>query len=153
MTFDPGDVQIEEVASCSAEIVAAVGGLVGQLSSSAPAPSAAQLDALVASTATRLLLARDAEGRVVGMLTLALFPIPTGVRAWIEDVVVDRGARGRGIGARLTQAALVLAQADGARTVDLTSRPSREEANRLYARLGFHQRETNVYRHDSGSTS
>jgi ribosomal protein S18 acetylase RimI-like enzyme len=151
MVSDAAGVQIEVVTSPSAEIVAAVGALVCQLSSSAAAPSAAQIEALVASTATRLLLARDAQRRIVGMLTLALFPIPTGVRAWIEDVVVDREARGQGIGALLTQEALALAQADGARTVDLTSRPSREAANRLYAKLGFHPRETNVYRYDDRS--
>jgi ribosomal protein S18 acetylase RimI-like enzyme len=149
MPSAPAQVQIEQVASSSPEIVAAVGRLVGQLSSSAPAPSAAQLEALVASSATRLLLARDAGGDILGMLTLALFPIPTGMRAWIEDVVVDREARGRGIGALLTLEALELAAAEGARTVDLTSRPTREEANRLYRRLGFQLRETNVYRHGS----
>jgi ribosomal protein S18 acetylase RimI-like enzyme len=80
------------------------------------------------------------------MLTLAVFRIPTGVRAWIEDVVVDENQRGRGVGEALTQAALELASARGARTVDLTSRPSRDIANRLYKRMGFELRETNVYR-------
>jgi ribosomal protein S18 acetylase RimI-like enzyme len=80
------------------------------------------------------------------MLTLVVFRIPTGLRAWIEDVVVDEGARGRGVGAALNQAAIRLAGEHGARTVDLTSRPSREVANRLYSRLGFVPRETNVYR-------
>jgi ribosomal protein S18 acetylase RimI-like enzyme len=150
MPSDAVPVQIEEVAAGSPEILAAVGRLVRQLSASAPAPDAAQLDALLAAGATRLLIARDADRRIVGMLTLAVFPIPTGVRAWIEDVVVDREARGRGIGARLTLAALALAAADGARSVDLTSRPARAEANRLYERLGFRRRETNVYRHDGG---
>jgi ribosomal protein S18 acetylase RimI-like enzyme len=82
----------------------------------------------------------------VGSLTLAMFRIPTGVRAWIEDVVVDESARGRGVGEALTQEALGRARAAGARTVELTSRPSREAANRLYLRLGFEVRDTNVYR-------
>jgi ribosomal protein S18 acetylase RimI-like enzyme len=150
MPSDAAPVQIEEVAAGSPEILEAVGRLVRQLSASAPTPGAAQLDALLAADATRLLIARDTDRRIVGMLTLALFPIPTGVRAWIEDVVVDRDARGRGIGERLTLAALALAAADGARTVDLTSRPGRAEANRLYSRLGFQLRETNVYRRDAG---
>jgi ribosomal protein S18 acetylase RimI-like enzyme len=150
MPSDAVAVQIEEVAAGSPEILEAVGRLVRQLSASAPTPDAAQLDALLAAGASRLLIARDGDRRIVGMLTLALFPIPTGLRAWIEDVVVDREARGRGIGERLTLAALALAAAAGARTVDLTSRPGREEANRLYARLGFQLRETNVYRHDTG---
>ena len=80
------------------------------------------------------------------MLTLAAFQIPTGVRAWIEDVVVDAAARGSGAAAALVQAALDHSAELGARTVDLTSRPDREAANRLYLRMGFETRRTNVYR-------
>ena len=80
------------------------------------------------------------------MLTLATFQIPTGVRAWIEDVVVDERRPGRGVAVALVQAALDEAAELGARTVDLTSRPDREAANRLYLRMGFEMRETNVYR-------
>jgi ribosomal protein S18 acetylase RimI-like enzyme len=141
-------VSIEEAAAASEELLAALAGLVAQLSASAKAPDAQRLGEIVASPASRLLLARDETGALVGMLTLALFPIPTGVRAWIEDVVVDERARGRGIAGALTQAALRLAAQQGARTVDLTSRPEREAANRLYARLGFRRRETNVYRYE-----
>jgi ribosomal protein S18 acetylase RimI-like enzyme len=95
-------------------------------------------------------VARDPDrgGQIVGSLTLVVFRIPTGVRAWIEDVVVDAAARGRGVGQALNQAALDRARAAGATTVDLTSRPSREAANRLYRRLGFAERTTNVYRYD-----
>jgi ribosomal protein S18 acetylase RimI-like enzyme len=85
------------------------------------------------------------------MLTLAVFRIPTGVRAWIEDVAVDTEARGKGIGEALTREAVRLAAARGARTIELTSRPSREAANRLYRRLGFELRETNVYRYTISS--
>jgi ribosomal protein S18 acetylase RimI-like enzyme len=88
---------------------------------------------------------------MVGMLTLATFCIPTGVRAWIEDVVVDGAVRGRGVGEALVQAALELARARGAQTVDLTSRPSREPANWLYVKVGFERRETNVYRYKLSS--
>jgi ribosomal protein S18 acetylase RimI-like enzyme len=144
----PRPARIEEATTTSDELLAAVGGLVAQLSSSAPAPDAQRLREIVASPASRLLLARDEAGNVVGMLTLALFPIPTGVRAWIEDVVVDERARGQGIASELTQAALRMAAQHGARTVELTSRPDREAANRLYARLGFRRRETNVYRYE-----
>ncbi len=98
------------------------------------------------SPATVLFVAREADGPILGSLTLALFRIPTGLRAWIEDVVVDEAARGKGVGAALNEAALDHARAVGARTVDLTSRPSREAANRLYQRLGFVERDTNVYR-------
>ena len=91
--------------------------------------------------------AGEDEEKIVGMLTLAVFRIPSGVRAWIEDVVVDTEARGRGIGAALVRRAIEIAQESGARTVDLTSRPSREAANKLYQKLGFEQRSTNVYRY------
>jgi ribosomal protein S18 acetylase RimI-like enzyme len=139
-------VVIEEAHAISSEVVDAVGRLVVQLSSSASLPTAEHLEAIVGSTASRLLLARDRDGAVVGMLTLALYRIPTHMCAWIEDVVVDERARGRGVGEQLTNAALALARDEGADMVDLTSRPTREAANRLYVRLGFRPRETNVYR-------
>ena len=107
----------------------------------------AQLDEIVGSEATHLLVARSADRTIVGSLTLVLFRIPTGLRAWIEDVVVDGDARGQGVGEALNRYALDVAAERGARSVDLTSRPSREAANRLYQRLGFEPRETNVYRH------
>jgi ribosomal protein S18 acetylase RimI-like enzyme len=153
MDADSAAVRIEEADAVSGELVEGIARLVGQLSASAQPPGAAALDQIIASPASRLLLARELDGRVVGMLTIVLFPIPTGIRAWIEDVVVDQAARGRGVGALLTQAALDLAVAHGARSVDLTSRPGREAANRLYARLGFEQRQTNVYRYAHRSTT
>jgi ribosomal protein S18 acetylase RimI-like enzyme len=142
-------VTVEEVTAVTTEVVEAMGGLVPQLSRSAAVPTADELAEIVSSPATILLAARsERDGRIVGLLTLAVFRIPTGVRAWIEDVVVDGSERGNGVGAALTGEALRRAAAAGARTVDLTSRPSREAANRLYRRLGFVQRETNVYRRD-----
>lgn len=102
---------------------------------------------VVESEVTRLLIARDPHGQIIGTLTVAVFRIPTGTRAWIEDVVVDSSARGQGIGEALTRAALAIAADAGANSVDLTSRPSREAANRMYRRLGFAARETNVYRY------
>jgi len=137
---------VEEVTEVSAQLVEAFARLTPQLSRSAPPPGESELERIVQSDAIRLLVAK-VDGAIVGSLTLAVFPIPTGVRAWIEDVVVDEGVRGQGIGAALNQEALKVAQDQGARTVDLTSRPSREAANRLYQRLGFKQRETNVYRY------
>lgn len=127
------------------EVVEAFERLIPQLSSSNPAPDAEALSRIVAHEAATLFLAR-LDGRIVGSLTLAVFPIPTGVRAWIEDVVVDESARGHGVGEALNRAALKRAKSLGAITVDLTSRPSREAANRLYKRLGFVERSTNVYR-------
>ncbi|MEY3690829.1 MAG: hypothetical protein RJB57_484 [Actinomycetota bacterium] len=137
---------IERTVQVTDEIVGAFGHLIPQLSSSNPPPTREQLEAIVASQACVLFIAR-VEGRIVGSLTLATFPIPTGVRAWIEDVVVDGDARGHGVGEALNRAAIEEARARGAITVELTSRPSREAANRLYRRLGFVQRETNVYRY------
>jgi ribosomal protein S18 acetylase RimI-like enzyme len=102
--------------------------------------------AISASPAITILLAR-CDGAIAGMLTLAMFPIPTGLRAWIEDVVVDEAFRGRGAGQELTAAALRIAEAAGARTVDLTSRPSREAAGRLYERAGFVLRDSRLYRY------
>jgi ribosomal protein S18 acetylase RimI-like enzyme len=142
-----GEIRIEEATHCYDGLLEVVERLVRQLSRS-PAPSPAELEELIGSPASHLLLARDDDDTVVGMLTLAVFRVPTGLRAWIEDVVVDEAVRRRGVGAELTNAAIHLANQRGARTVDLTSRPSREAANRLYQRLGFVQRETNVYRFD-----
>jgi ribosomal protein S18 acetylase RimI-like enzyme len=139
-------VTVEVVHEVNDDVVAAFGRLLPQLSRSATALDAEALRNLVAWHGNRLLVAR-ADGAIVGALTLVMFPIPTGMRAWIEDVVVDEAARGRGVGAALTQEAVRLAQADGARTVDLTSRPSREAANRLYERLGFQLRDSKVYRY------
>jgi ribosomal protein S18 acetylase RimI-like enzyme len=138
--------RVEEVTAVTDELVAAFARLVPQLSTSAHPPDADRLTTIVSSPATRLLAARSDDGQIVGVLTLACFDIPTGTRAWIEDVVVDEALRGEGIGAALVEEAVRLAQAAGARTIDLTSRPEREAANRLYQRTGFYRRETNVYR-------
>jgi ribosomal protein S18 acetylase RimI-like enzyme len=129
------------------ELVAAFERLVPQLSSSSPPTSEGHLAEIVESPGTMLFIARDAEGTIVGSLTLATFRIPTGLRARIEDVVVDETARGQGVGEALSRAAIDRAEAAGAKTVDLTSRPSREAANRLYQRMGFELRESNVYRY------
>jgi ribosomal protein S18 acetylase RimI-like enzyme len=138
-------VEVVECVAVTDELVDAFERLTPQLSSSNPAPTRDQLDEIVRSPATILLVARDRD-RIVGSLTLALFRIPTALRAWIEDVVVDEAARGRGVGEALNRAALDRARVAGAVTVDLTSRPSREAANRLYQRIGFVRRDTNVYR-------
>jgi len=144
---DSEGISVSEATDVTPELLDALRALVPQLSSSAPPLNEADLAAIVGSPATVLLVARG-EGVVVGSLTLVVFRAPTGARAWIEDVVVDSSIRGRGIGAALVDEALARASAAGARTVDLTSRASREAANRLYLRLGFELRETNVYRYD-----
>lgn len=123
-----------------------INALIRQLSSSAPALTREQVTALLDQQALSLFVARDNAGSLLGMLSLVVFNIPTGRRAWIEDVVVTNAARGQGIGRQLVEAAVTHAHELGARTVDLTTRPSREAANRLYQRSGFVARETNVYR-------
>lgn len=129
------------------ELVDAFVRLTPQLSSSSSPPTREQLQEIVGSPASHLLIARGDDGTIAGSLTLVLFRIPTGLRAWIEDVVVDGAARGQGVGEALNRFAIDVAAEHGARSVDLTSRPSREAANRLYRRLGFEPRETNVYRY------
>ncbi|MGH9077188.1 MAG: GNAT family N-acetyltransferase [Acidimicrobiales bacterium] len=148
-----GDTELEvgRATAVDDELVVALGALVPQLSRSSPPPTAAELAALVESPGTTLFVARDGPaGPIVGTLTLVVFRIPTGLRAWIEDVIVDESVRGRGGGEALTRAALGVAAELGARTVELTSRPSRVPANRLYQRIGFVARETNVYRFTLG---
>jgi ribosomal protein S18 acetylase RimI-like enzyme len=143
-------VKVEIATTLTPAIVDAVERLVPQLSRSSPPPTTAELGDVVASPATDLFIAIDDTGTVIGMATLATFRIPTGLRAWIEDVVVDEAGRGQGVGEALTQAMVDRARELGCRTVDLTSRPSREAANRLYQRAGFVPRDTNIYRLDLG---
>ena len=142
--------EIQRATSVSPELVEAFGRLIPQLSSSSPPPGEAELRDLLAQPGTTVFTARS-DGAIVGTLTLVVFRIPTGARAWIEDVVVDKAAEGQGIGKALTRAAIDEATAAGVRQIELTSRPSREAANRLYQGLGFAKRETNVYRYTIGS--
>jgi ribosomal protein S18 acetylase RimI-like enzyme len=138
-------IHVEVVGEVTGEVVEAFGRLLPQLSRSATPLDRRALAGILACPANTVLVARR-DGEIVGTLTLVVFPIPSGLRARIEDVVVDEAARGRGVGAALTLEALRLAREHGARTVDLASRPSREAANRLYQRLGFQLRDTQVYR-------
>lgn len=137
---------IEQANRCDPELLAAINGLLPQLSRSAQPLGETDLQAILDTAGSHLFLALDDDGRLCGMLTLATFRIPTGIRAWIEDVVVDEAERGKGVASALLDAAIAEARRLGARTLDLTSRPSREAANRLYRKAGFAQRETNVYR-------
>lgn len=141
----PADIEI--VTTVTDELVDAFDRLIPQLSSSSSPPGRAGLQAIVDGEDAVLFVAR-LDGRVVGSLTLALYRIPTGRKAWIEDVVVDEAARGRGIGEALSLAAVDEARRRGAKDVNLSSRPSRAAANRLYERIGFHRRDTNIYRYD-----
>ena len=143
------EADVEVLTRITDEVVAAFARLLPQLSASATPLDAAALQAIISAPASTVLIARSA-GEIVGTLTLAVFPIPTGIRAWIEDVVVDEKARGQRIGEVLTQEAIRLARAAGARTIDLTSRPSRQAAGRLYERIGFEVRDSRLYRYKMG---
>jgi ribosomal protein S18 acetylase RimI-like enzyme len=124
--------------------------LIPQLSSSSPPPTAAELLSIIDNPNSVLFIAEldgdDDVRSVVGSLTLAFYRIPTGLKAWIEDVVVVESARGLGVGEALNVAAIDESRQRGAKHVSLTSRSSREAANRLYQRLGFEPYETNLYR-------
>ena len=143
---------VELITAATPEIHEAMGRLIPQLSRSAAPMSEADVQRFLSQDSVHLFVFRpdeaDAQGNrpILGMLSLVAFEIPTGVCAWVEDVVVDEAARGQGAGFALVEAAVEHAKNVGARTVDLTSRPSREAANRLYQRAGFQLRETNVYR-------
>lgn len=138
-------VEIIEISEASNEILSQVNGLLPQLSKSASPLSLESLDILAKSESTNLFIAKEGK-KVWGMLSLVLFPIPTGTKAWVEDVVVDSSARGKGIGKALMNHALKKVREKRGKSIDLTSRPSRETANKLYQSLGYQKRETNVYR-------
>ena len=142
-------IKIFEVTEMSQKVYDAFERLLPQLSSSAKIPTWDELSDLIASKAGIVLAAvddEDPEEKILGTMTLVVFRIPTGVRAWVEDVVVDKEARGHGIGEKLIRASIERAKEEGAKTIDLTSRPSRVEAHRLYKRCGFEMRETCVFR-------
>jgi ribosomal protein S18 acetylase RimI-like enzyme len=132
----------------SAELTAALERLVPQLSTSSPPPTREEVEEVLGLPTTTQFIARDDIGTIVGVASLVVFRIPTGLRAWIEDVIVDAAASGQGLGTLLTEAMLDRARQLGCKTVDLTSRPSREAANHLYRKVGFELRDTNVYRFD-----
>jgi ribosomal protein S18 acetylase RimI-like enzyme len=146
MTHGP-DAVIEVAERATEELVAAFARLIPQLSTTAPPPTLEELAMVIADPNNVLFVAR-LDGQVVGSLTLVTFRIPTGPKSWIEDVVVDDAARGHGVGELLNRAALDEARRRGVKAVSLTSRASREAANRLYQRIGFDRRETNYYRID-----
>lgn len=139
-------VSIRPVTEVTESLTDAYRVLIPQLSSSSNPPTGEALQRIIESDSAQILIAENENGEILGTMTLIIFQIPTGIRAWIEDVVVDSSARGKGIGKKLNLAALELAKQAGAKTVDLTSRPARQEANQLYRSIGFAERETNVYR-------
>ena len=138
---------IVRVTAVTDELVSAFERLIPQLKLTFPPPTRVDLGRLIASNACVLLAARypDASAEIAGVLTLIVYRVPTGIRARIEDAVVDESMRGRGIGEALVRHALNIAREAGADGVALTSNPKREAANRLYQRVGFKRWETNIY--------
>src|SRR5688572_3702076 len=137
--------RIEIITNADEELFGAFQRLVPQLTNNNPPPSLEDLTALLRETTSTLMIARDDENHIVGALTLAVYRVPSGVRAMIEDVIVDEFARGQGVGEALMQRAIQLARQKGVGTIALTSSPFREAANRLYVKMGFEKRETNAY--------
>ena len=141
--------KIERISIAGEDLFLAFQRLVPQLTASHPPPSRSEVDLLASSPGTILLVARypEEDSPIVGVAALIVYRVPTGVRARLEDVIVDGSARGLGIGAALTLEALRFARQAGADGVALTSHPRREAANRLYQKLGFKRWETNLYFH------
>lgn len=138
---------IEKVAESSEELLAAFSRLIPQLSPEKTPPTQDELTAILNSFGTSLLVARlpNDDGEIAGMLTLVIYRVPTGTRSIIEDVVVDEQYRNKGIAKAMMTRAIELAREAGADNISLTSNPKREAANLLYQRMGFQQRETNLY--------
>jgi ribosomal protein S18 acetylase RimI-like enzyme len=141
---------ITQAREATGELMEACKRLVPQLTTNKPAPTRSQLTLLLSERSSTLFLARhvDFGGEIIGLATLVLYRVPTGLRGYIEDVIVDEKARRKGVGEALTRACLDKAEQAGCPQVMLTSNPGRQAANRLYERMGFELRKTNVYRYD-----
>ena len=137
--------KIFRITNSSAELFAALERLLPQLSSSATTPSTEQIDELLNNENTHLFVA-EVDGKIVGMLSLVVVDIPTGRKAWIEDVVVDEEARGLHIGQSLVEMAKSKATSLGAKKIYLTSNPSRKAAHALYEKCGFEEYNTTVFK-------
>ncbi|GAC1474162.1 MAG: hypothetical protein PVS3B2_16910 [Candidatus Dormibacteraceae bacterium] len=138
-------VRIEAVTEATPAVHAALAHLLPQLNDRLPVPTMKRIAELVADPAVTLLLARDGEV-VVGTTTVIVYTTPFWTKARLDEVVVDEAARGKGVGEALVKAALHVAREKGAQVAELQSGVQREAANRLYPRMGFQRRETNVYR-------
>lgn len=139
--------KIEIVRTVTTELVDAFRDLLPELSPSSPELTLSDLEQIVACSSNTLLVARDdPSSKIVGTATVVIIHIPSGRRARLESVVVRPAARGSGVGESLCRRAIAVARDGGAAALDLTSAPSRAAAHRLYERLGFERRSTNVYR-------
>jgi|SRR5215207_2840414 len=141
---------IEMVSEVNGELIDALDRLIPQLSAHKKTPTGDELNALIKSWPSTLLIARysDEKNTIAGMLTLVVYPVPTGIRSIIEDVVVDQVMRRQGIAEALVERAIQIAREAGADGVSLTSNSQRAAANQLYQSMGFKRRETNAYFYD-----
>lgn len=139
---------IERLSGCTEEFMLAINLLMPQLTTYGPIPHKEDIIAIINDPHTSIWIVRDDFGKIAGMLTLAIYRTPTGVHAWIEDVVVEELSRGKGYGKSLTARAIDHARENGAKAISLTSRPNRIVANQLYQKMGFEKIETNLYRKD-----
>jgi ribosomal protein S18 acetylase RimI-like enzyme len=110
--------------------------------------SASALQEIISSDSSHLFFAFDENKNCMGMLTVGIYISPTGKKAWIEDVVVGERFRGKGIGEALVKYAIDFVKEQKVHLLTLTSRPARIAANKLYMKLGFVKKETNVYKMD-----
>src|SRR6202158_5762333 len=138
-------VRIEAVTEATPEVHAALAHLLPQLNPQLPIPTMERLQAIISDTADNLLLARDGQ-TIVGTTTVIVYTTPFWIKARLDEVVVDESARGKGVGAALVEASLDVARRKGAEVAELQSGVQREAANRLYQRIGFKLRESNLYR-------
>ena len=137
---------IEQVKVFSPELVEALNTLLKQLASDVASLTKEDIENMISSKSNRLFVARKSDDKkIVGMLTLIIYRIPVWKKAWLEDIVVDKEYRSKGIATKLIEHAIGAAKADKVLSLNFTSNPERIEANKLYERLGFKKRNTNVY--------
>lgn len=137
--------KIYKLTTVTDQVLDAFKNLIPQLAPDCALPTKEDLEAIVNSPTTRLFIAEE-QGQILGTLTLVFTKIPTGDKVWIEDVVVDNAARGKGVGVQLMEFSIAYVKSQNIKTINLTSSPDRVAANTLYQKLGFIKRETNVYR-------
>lgn len=141
------EIYIEKVKNYSIELTEAINKLLRQLDESASFLTKEDVKSMIASPVNSLFVARRKNNKeIVGMLTLIVYRIPVGKKGWLEDLVIDKVYRNKGIATKLIHYAIGNAKANGVLYVNFTSRPEKKDANRLYRRLGFEKRNTNVYR-------
>jgi GNAT superfamily N-acetyltransferase len=139
--------RIEVVSEATPELHAALARLLPKLNPKLQVPDMARLRRLIADPAATLLVARDGDA-IVGTTTVIVYTTPFWIKARLDEVVVDDSARGKGVGEALVKTALDIGRKRGAQIAELQSGrgPNREAAHRLYERLGFQVRETDVFR-------